>query len=63
MSRPRKGGFNERVQKLRERYLSGQDIWTGKPLEGQELAEWQLVMGLKTKWEEVMAPTQIASKL
>tara|TARA_A100001201_G_scaffold45915_1_gene46721 strand:- start:200 stop:436 length:237 start_codon:yes stop_codon:yes gene_type:complete len=63
MSRPKKSPFDGRVETLRKRYLAGQDIWTGKPLEGEELAEWQTVMGLKTKWEEVVGSTQYASKL
>ncbi len=51
--------FNGKVELLRERYLKGLSIWTGKPLEGEDLAEWKEVMVLKKVWEE----RELASKL
>ena len=63
MARPKKEGWSDRVELLRSRYEQGKSIWTGEDLEGEELAEWQTVMGLKTKWEEVVGSTQYASKL
>ena len=47
MARPKKQGYSERVELLRTRYESGQDIWTGNDLENEDLAEWQLIMGLR----------------
>ena len=41
MARPKKEAFNGKVELLRERYLKGLSLWTGKPLEGQDLAEWK----------------------
>tara|TARA_R100000005_G_C4811920_1_gene97898 strand:+ start:86 stop:268 length:183 start_codon:yes stop_codon:yes gene_type:complete len=52
MPRPKKEVFSGKVELLRERYLKGLSIWTGKPLEGQDLAEWRETMALKEAWEE-----------
>ena len=52
MPRPKKEAFSGKVELLRERYLKGLSIWTGKPLEGQDLAEWRETMALKEAWEE-----------
>ena len=52
MDRPKKEAFNGKVELLRERYLKGLSIWTGKPLEGQDLAEWKQTMALKEVWEK-----------
>ena len=52
MARPKREAFNGKVELLRERYLKGLSIWTGKPLEGEDLAEWREIMALKEKWEE-----------
>ena len=51
MARPKREAFNGKVELLRERYLKGLSIWTGKPLEGEDLAEWKETMALKEKWE------------
>ncbi len=52
MARPKKEVFSGKVELLRERYLKGLSIWTGKPLEGEDLAEWKETMALKEAWEE-----------
>jgi hypothetical protein len=52
MARPKKEPFNGKVELLRERYLKGLSIWTGTPLEGEELAEWKEIMALKEAWEQ-----------
>ena len=52
MARSTRDPFNGKVELLRERYLKGLSIWTGKPLEGEDLAEWKEIMLLKEAWEE-----------
>ena len=52
MARPKREAFNGKVELLRERYLKGLSIWTGKPLEGEDLAEWKEIMVLKEVWEK-----------
>ena len=52
MARSTRDPFNGKVELLRERYLKGLSIWTGKPLEGEELAEWNQIEVLKQAWQE-----------
>tara|TARA_Y100001970_G_C14198477_1_gene839588 strand:- start:1292 stop:1477 length:186 start_codon:yes stop_codon:yes gene_type:complete len=52
VGRPKRETFNGKVELLRERYLKGLSIWTGEPLEGEDLAEWKQIMALKEAWEE-----------
>ena len=52
MARSTRDPFNGKVDLLRERYLKGLSIWTGEPLEGEDLAEWRETMALKEAWEE-----------
>ena len=52
MARSTRDPFNGKVELLRERYLKGLSIWTGEPLEGEDLAEWRETMALKEAWEE-----------
>ena len=52
MARSTRDPFNGKVELLRERYLKGLSIWTGKPLEGEDLAEWKEIMLLKEVGEK-----------
>ena len=60
MARPKKEPFNGKVELLRERYLKGLSIWTGTPLEGEELAEWIEIMALKEAWAQRALATHSA---
>ena len=40
----------ERIKKLSYRYDKALDLFSGEPLEGEDLKDWKLTEELKTQW-------------
>tara|TARA_R110000824_G_scaffold356676_1_gene543915 strand:- start:271 stop:447 length:177 start_codon:yes stop_codon:yes gene_type:complete len=40
----------KRIEKLSYRYRKALDLFSGKPLEGEDLKDWKLTEELKTQW-------------
>ena len=43
MARPKKEGFSERVELLRNRYEQALDLFTGEPITGEDYEMWRLI--------------------
>jgi len=51
-----------RIAVLSDRYSKAQDLFSGKPLTGEDLAEWKQIKSLKEAWQE-RAEQRVASVL
>jgi hypothetical protein len=45
---------NLRIQQYKDRLSEAKDLYTGKPLKGEDLKEWNKIKSLKRKYDKSM---------